>query len=148
MSRTPGRRQDRLTSMKTVLALLLILLPAFAADPSHEVSAAVETWKAAMLKGDAPGLEKLYHKDLTYTHSSGKTETKAEAIAAATKAGSLTKAIELKDVTTRVYGSTAIVTATGDFTNAAGTTTHLGLLLVWLKSPQGWQLVARQAAKL
>ena len=134
--------------MKLALALLLSIVPVFAADATQEVSAALETWKSAMLKGDAATLDKLYHKDLTYTHSSAMVETKPIAIASATKPGSLSKAIDLKDVKIRVYGSTAIVNAKGDFTNAAGTTNHLELLLVWLKSPGGWQLLARQATKL
>jgi ketosteroid isomerase-like protein len=134
--------------MKLALALLCFLMPVLAADPAHEVSAAVEIWKAAMLKGDAATLEKLYHKDLTYTHSNAKVETKAESIAAATKPGNLAKAIELRDVSARVYGNTAIVNAKGNFTNAEGTVAHLELLMVWLKSPQGWQLLARQATKL
>lgn len=136
--------------MKIALALLFLMIPAFAADSaaSKEITSAVDTWKKAMLKGDAATLEKLYHDDLTYEHSSGKTETKAQAIAAATKPGSLSKAIEFSDMTTRVYGNTGIVKAKGDFTNASGATSHLDVLMVWLKSPQGWRLVARQSTKL
>ena len=134
--------------MKLALALLLLFVPAFAADATHEVSAALDTWKAAMLKGDAATLDKLYHKDLTYTHSGAKVETKTESIANATKAGSITKGIELKDPVIHVYGNTAIVSTKGDFTNATGAVSHLELLMVWLKSPQGWQLLARQATKL
>lgn len=134
--------------MKLALALLLLFVPAFAADNTKEIAATIEKWKSAMLKGDAAALDKLYHKDLTYTHSSALVENKAVAIASATKAGGLAKAIELRDTTTRVYGNTAIVETKGDFTNAAGVVNHLEVLLVWVKSPQGWQLVARQATKL
>lgn len=134
--------------MKLALALLLLFVPAFAADATHEVNAAVDTWKTAMLKGDAATLDKLYHKDLSYTHSSAKVEDKTEAIANATKAGSVAKAIEIRDQTAHVYGNTAIVRFKGDFTSATGTVNHLEMLMVWLKSPQGWQLLARQATKL
>jgi hypothetical protein len=134
--------------MKLALALLLLFVPAFAGDATHDVSAAVDTWKAAMLKGDAATLDKLFHKDLSYTHSSAKVEDKTEAIANATKAGSIAKGIDIKDETTHVYGNTAIVRFKGDFTNATGAVSHLEMLMVWLKSPQGWQLLARQATKL
>jgi ketosteroid isomerase-like protein len=134
--------------MKLALALLLLFVPVFAADGNHEISGVLDTWKAAMLKGDAATLDKLYHKDLSYTHSSALVENKSVAIASATKAGNLTKAIDLKDPTTHVYGNTAIVKTKADITNAAGTVSHLDVLMVWLKSPQGWQLVARQATKL
>jgi hypothetical protein len=37
-----------------------------------------------MLKGDAATLDQIYSIDLTYEHSSGKTETKTESITNAT----------------------------------------------------------------
>ncbi len=134
--------------MKFALSLLLLAAPVFAADASHEVSAALDSWKTAMLKGDAAALDRLYHKDLSYTHSSAKVENKAESIAAATKPGGIVKAIELSGTSTKVYGDTAIVRTKGDLTSATGDISHLELLMVWLKSPQGWQLLARQATKI
>jgi ketosteroid isomerase-like protein len=138
--------------MKTAFALLLFIAPVFAAEPASkaekEVMATVDTWKQAMVKGDAAALGKLYHSDLTYEHSSGKTETKAESIEAATKPGAVAKSIEFKDPTVRVYGNTAIVKSVGDFTGATGTVSHLDVLMVFVKSPQGWQLVARQSTKI
>jgi ketosteroid isomerase-like protein len=140
--------RNRLTSMRFALVLLLSACSVLAADATQEVSAALDAWKSAVLKGDAATLDKLYHKDLTYTHSSALVESKPIAIASATKPGKLSKAIALRDVKIRVYGSTAVVNAKGDFTNAADTTNHLELLMVWMKSPAGWQLLARQATKL
>jgi len=137
--------------MKTALSLLLLFVPIFAADApktDKDVMAAVDAWKQAALKGDAAALDKLFHKDLAYTHSSAKVENKAEAIEGATKSGSVAKAIEYHDVTTHVYGSTAIVKGKFDITSGAGVVNHLDVLMVWLKSPQGWQLVARQAVKI
>src|SRR5437660_1160363 len=134
--------------MKLALALLMLFVPAFAADGTQDITSVLDTWKTAMLKGDAATLEKLYHKDLSYTHSSALVENKSAAIAAAMKPGNLTKAIDMKDTTSHVYGNTAIVKTKADITNAAGTVNHLDILMVWLKSPGGWQLVARQATKL
>jgi ketosteroid isomerase-like protein len=137
--------------MKTALTLLLLVIPAFAADSpktDKDVLAALETWKQAMLKGDAATLDKLYNKDLAYTHSSAKTETKTESIENATKPGAIYKALEFHDLTTHVYGNTATVKGKIDITNGTGALSHLDVLMVWLKSPQGWQLVARQAVKL
>ncbi len=134
--------------MKTVLALLLLIVPAFGATAEQEITAATEAYKSAVLKGDAKVLEALYNKDLTYEHSSGKTETKAEAIASATKPGSLAKNIVFKESTVRVYGNTGIFKAKGDFTNAAGETSHLDVLMVFIKVSGKWQLVARQSTKI
>jgi ketosteroid isomerase-like protein len=136
--------------MKTALAVLMLCVPMFAAETaaSKEIAGAVEIWKTAMEKGDAAALNKLYHADLTYVHSGGKSENKTEAIAAATRPGSIAKAVAVNSLTTRVYGNTGISNAKVDITNAAGQTSHLDLLLVWLKSPSGWQLTARHALKL
>jgi ketosteroid isomerase-like protein len=147
---TVGKFGYRLAFMKTALVLLMLCVPAFAAESAaeKEIAIALDSWKHAMVKGDAAALTKLYHADLTYVHSGGKYETKAEAIAASTKPGSLAKAVEVHHATTRVYGNTGIVNAKVDITNAAGETSHLDMLLVWLKSPAGWQLTARHALKL
>jgi ketosteroid isomerase-like protein len=138
--------------MKTALSIVLLALPLLAADPASksdkEITAAVDTWKQAILKGDAATLDKLYHKDLTYEHSTGKLEMKTEAIANATKPDNLTKAIEFHNPTIRVYGNTALFRSVGDFTSAAGAVSHLDVLMVWIKSGPNWQLVARQSTKI
>jgi ketosteroid isomerase-like protein len=135
--------------MKTVIASLLLALSAFAAGSSEkDVLAAVEAWKQAALKGDAAALGKLYHDDLAYTHSNAMTQTKAVAIAAETSPTGVYKGIEMRDVTTHIYGDTAIVEYKLDLTHFAGDTAHLHEIMVWLKSSNGWQLLARHATKL
>lgn len=130
--------------MKVTLLSLLLTAAAFAAD--GPLDATLNAWKQAAIHKDGAALEKLYHKDLTYTHSSAKVENKAESIAAGMKAPP--KAIEFLDPTTRVYGNTAIVKSKVDITNEKDVTSHLEILMVWLKSGSSWQLVARQATKL
>ena len=135
--------------MKTVLALFLLTLTAFAAgDADRDVLAAIDAWKQAALKGDAAALGKLYHDDLAYTHSNAMTQTKAVAIAAETAPTGIYKGIEMRDVTVHVYGNTAIVEYKLDLTHFAGDTAHLHEIMVWLKSPQGWRMLARHATKL
>jgi len=43
----------------------------------QDIMAQMNVWKEAMLKRDAATLEKILHPDLTYSHSSGNTETKS-----------------------------------------------------------------------
>ena len=68
-------------------------------------------WVEALIKADAAALEKLYSDNLTYTHSSGSTDTKAEYItnlkAGKTKYESLVR----EDVKVRVLGKTALHTS-------------------------------------
>jgi ketosteroid isomerase-like protein len=135
--------------MKIALALLLLALPAFSAGSAEkEVLAAIDAWKQAALKGDASALGKIYHDGLAYTHSNGMTQTKAVAIESETAANGVYKGIAMRDVDVHVYGDTAIVEYKLDLTHFAGDTAHLHEIMVWLKSPQGWQLLARHATKL
>ncbi len=110
-----------------------------AADPKADVLAAMESWKQAVLTKDAAALDRLLHPDLLYSHSDGKTQTKADIL----KSLPNTQSIKFGESTVRIYGDTALVKGTIDFD-----ATHLSILQVWLKGPKGWQLVARHATKL
>ena len=137
------------------IVVLMSGLTLVAAQPdpkvAKEVLAASEAWRQAMMKKDAAGLQKYLHDDLTYSHSNGRTQTKADVIQATT-AGKITiEAIDFGETTVRVYGTTALIKANVDMRNSTdgkSTTSHLSVLHVWLKGPGGWQLVGRQATQL
>jgi len=134
--------------MKTAVLWMFMAVSAFAAEADKDVVAAVEAWKQAALKGDAVALGKLYHDGLAYTHSNGMTQNKAVAIAAETNPTGIYKGVEMRDVEVHVYGDTAILVYKLNLTHFAGDTAHLHEIMVWLKSPQGWQMLARHATKL
>ena len=136
--------------MKNFVAFLLLLAPSMlgAGGAEKDVLAAVDAWKQAALKGDAATLDKLYHNDLAYTHSNAMTQTKAVAIASETAANGVYKGIVMREVTVHVYGDTAILEYKLDLTHFAGDTAHLHEIMVWLKSAQGWQMLARHATRL
>jgi ketosteroid isomerase-like protein len=119
-----------------------------AADPKADVLAAMESWKQAMLTKDTAALDRLLHPDLTYSHSDGKTQTKADLL----KSPGNNQSITFGETTVRVYGDTAILKGPIEFVSISGggtpATAHLSVLQVWLNGPSGWQLVARQATKL
>ena len=118
-----------------------------AADPKADVQAAMESWKQAMLTKDTAALDRLLHPDLTYSHSNGMTQTKADIV----KSPGNTQSITFGETTVRIYGETALLKGPVEFVNPGAngpTTTHLSVLQVWLKGPAGWQLVARQSTKL
>ncbi|MCX6626322.1 MAG: nuclear transport factor 2 family protein [Candidatus Solibacter sp.] len=118
----------------------------YAADPKAGVLSAMETWKQAVLKKDAAALDRLLHADLLYSHSDGRTETKADILKALPDMQSLT----FGENSVRVYGNTALVKGTMDIVLKANlaTTLKLSVLQVWLKGPKGWQLVARHSNRL
>jgi ketosteroid isomerase-like protein len=119
-----------------------------AADPKADVLAAMESWKQAMLTKDTAALDRLLHPDLTYSHSNGKNQTKADVL----KSPGNNQSITFGETSVRVYGDAALVKCPVEFVSigAGGTpaTAHLNVLHVWIKGPQGWQMVARQATKV
>ena len=140
--------------MKRLIPVALFLAAfAQAAAPKaeQEVLAAMDAWKQGMLKRDAAALDKIFHPDLTYSHSNGRTESKSEAIEAASKGATVVESIEILEQTVRIYDKTAIVKAKCDIKNVANgspTLLRLSVLHVWLKTPKGWQLTARQSTRL
>jgi ketosteroid isomerase-like protein len=114
------------------------------------IHAALEAWKQAMLKKDGAALEKLYHPELMYGHSSGLLENKQQAIDHVVK-GAGWDAITMTETTIRLRGYTALVTNKVDMheRGSAGVSiSKLVVLTVWVKGPAGWQLIGRQATKV
>lgn len=146
--------------MKTILAVLLTALvlataPAYAAPPNDpqaekEVMAAMEAWRQAMLKKDGAGLTKVYHEDLSYGHSSGIVEDKAQAVnhMVTTKVDYV--AVDLVDTKIKVIGNLALVNSRVNYkqvTAGKPADVNLHVLHVWTKTPQGWQMIGRQATR-
>ncbi len=121
-----------------------------AGSAEKEVLTALDGLKDAMLKKDRAALEMIFHPELTYSHSSAKVEDKAQAIAHMVD-GLGWEAIELSDTTVRLQGNVAIVNGKADFhermKGKPTTVVKLLILTVWVKAPQGWQLIARQAVR-
>jgi ketosteroid isomerase-like protein len=137
--------------VSTALAFVLVAPPVFAASPGDKaVLAALDTWKEAMLKQDRAALEKILHPDLTYGYPSAIVHTKTEAIQHIIE-GAGWEAIELADTTVRLQGNVAVVNGKTEMhqRNKGQPTTisRLIVLTVWVKSAQGWQMIARQAVR-
>ena len=137
----------------TQLSIFLVALGTclIAAEPSASVQKAIENagkeWTTAVLKADKATLDKLLSPDLSYTHSSAKTQTKEEFLKDVS--GTTTyKSIEFADTKMRQYGNTVVVTHTGIFTTEQTGVSHLYITEVWAKQGSNWQLVSRQATKL
>jgi hypothetical protein len=134
----------------SAFAFVLFVQPAFAAGPGDKaVLAALDAWKEAMLKRDRAALEKIFHPDLSYGHSSAMVETKEQAIPHIVD-GAGWEAIELAETTVRLLGKVAIVNGKTDMHQRGKdkvTISKLIVLTVWVKGPQGWQMIARQAVR-
>src|SRR5580698_1269588 len=146
---------------KTTAALLCGMIlsagaafPATNADPRDEkaVMATLEDMAQATVKKDVATLDKIYHPDLTYSHSSAMLQSKAEVLKAA--AGpAVTESMTFHDSTIRIYGNVALVRGLNELRNGtpgAMHDNHLNILWVLVKGPgpHGWQIVARQTTRL
>jgi ketosteroid isomerase-like protein len=139
------------TWMLVLLSTAILSAAGVGSKDEKDVLGAMDAWKQATVKKDGAALEKLLHPDLTYSHSSGKTQTKKDVLEQVTKGPGTVDAIDFSETTVRIYGKTALVKGIVDITGTTdGKTTksHLSILHVWIKDGQGWQMVGRQATKL
>ena|SRR5204863_8230840 len=134
--------------------LILILLAGgvFAATSNEhadkDVLAAMEAFKKATIARDGGALGKLLADDLTYTHSAGQEQTKAQFIDSIVSGKSVTEALVFTNATVRIYGNMALVKCRVDLSHSKTNVVHMNILHVWRHAPQGWQMVARQATRL
>ncbi len=130
-------------------------MTAFAGVPDSkeekEVRAAMSAWRQAMIARDRAALEKLFARELSYTHSNGRHENKAEAIDAVVNGKDRIESLELTDVAVSIYGKTALAKTKITMRVNSGETVNtlqLDVLHVWVKNGSRWQMVARQATRL
>lgn len=114
------------------------------------VAQAVNTWRTAMINADVKALAPLLAEALSYGHSGGKIETKAQLLESIGSGKSDFITMDLTEQTIQVVGKTALVRhyLAGE-TKDNGTPGSIKLLVlqVWQKQGGKWRLLARQAAK-
>lgn len=141
---------QKISSVLTIALFLSITVVAQSKD-ENEVSAAVENLRKAMIDGKKEALEKIAAEELSYGHSLGKVENKAEFVEALASGKSDFVTIDLTEQTIKIAGNTAIVRHTLSATtndNGNPGTVKLKILLIWQKQKGDWKLLARQAVRL
>jgi ketosteroid isomerase-like protein len=146
--------------MKPLIAILLATLwlsagLSYAAPPPDakaeaDIMAAMEAWRQAMMKKDRAAFERLYHADLSYGHSNGQIETKPEAIQHIVTSKADYAAVDFVDTKVKVHGNFALVTGRVNLkqvTDGKPTDVKLIVLHVWVRGPQGWQMIGRQSTR-
>ena len=122
---------------------------AFADNEEAAVNQAIENLRKAMVDADKDKLAELVSDQLSYGHSSGRLENKAEFIATLVSGDAGFTAIELADQTVNIVDKVALVRHGFNGTSRKdGGHTKLSILTVWLDQQGEWKLLARQAAKL
>lgn len=134
------------------LALAATLPLAAQAESSEEagVRKAVDDLTKAMLAADKAALEALVSDQLSYGHSAGAIQDKADFVAVIASKKTVYQFIGLTDIKVAIAGNNAIVRHTWDSVSLSGGKTnasHIGVLQVWVKEGAAWKLLGRQAFK-
>ena len=143
--------------MKLLLSLMVCclvsttILLAQSAD-EKAVAATVEKLRKAMIAADKATLESLVMDELSYGHSSGLVENKAEFVDEfVTGKTVFLDNLTFSDQTIKLAGDAAIVRhrLMGDTNNNnVPGKVDIIILMVWKKNKGEWKLLARQAAKI
>ena len=138
-------------SFLTVLSLSLVFSANAQSNEETKVKSAVEFLDKALVDTNRKALESITAETLTYGHSSGKVENKADFINNVFTSPIHFLKIDATDFDIKFYGNTAVVRHHfySEVTNAEKPDTiKLHVLQVWVKEKKEWKLTARQAVRL
>ena len=126
--------------------------PAAVAESADEaaVAQAVEALRQAIFGQEKTQLEALCAEQLSYGHSDGRVENKAQFINGVMTRKAILKSLTLSDHAITVVGTTAIARhawASESETDGKATSTKIGVLQVWQKQGGTWKLLARQSVR-
>lgn len=141
--------------MKKILSVIIILFVVSFANAQTKdekaVAAAVERLNKGILDPEKDLLEDIASEGLSYGHSGGKVQTKAEFVEDLLHGTFDFKTVSTTNQQIWVTGKNAIVRHTflAKATNAGSPVDlNIGNLLVWRKEHGKWKLIARQAFKI
>ena len=137
--------------MQRILFILLIgFTPIFSFAQSSFLKEAAAKFNKALITKDTFLLKQLLHKHVTYGHSNGWVETKAEVIKELVNGKLSYFKIDSKDVQWTVINNVATMRNTSNISfelEGKPGELHLHVVQVWLKTNKGWQLLTRQSTK-
>ena len=142
--------------MKYCLVILLSVISVFANAQSKETAQVLARTKlleqTVFGTKDSLTLEGLFAKSMTYGHSSGKIETREEAIKNIVKNKSVYTEPITADYDTKNNGDSIVTTHVFKSmeTKADGTQSilNISIELVWAKEQKKWKVFRRQATKI
>jgi ketosteroid isomerase-like protein len=111
----------------------------------------VEALRKALLAADNARLEQLTSDHVSYGHSDGRVQNKAEFINGVMTRKAVVKSIEFPELTVAVVGDAAIarhIYTSESETDGKPNSVKIGALQVWQKQGGNWKLLARQGYKL
>jgi len=132
--------------------VLFLFNNSFAQIDSVGLKNAMQQLDKALLQKDETVLKSVLHKDLSYGHSNGWIQSKSD-ILNDFKSGKLAyDKIENNSsviiIITRDYATVKTNTNAEGVVNGTAFNLKLHIMQFWIKTKNGWQLIARQSAKL
>ena len=118
------------------------------ADDVAAVEQAGETLRKLMINPDRVALERTFADQLSYGHSDGRVQTKAEFTDALLHGKSVFKSISLSGQMISLVGDIAIVRHRFEadaISNGVPAQPRIRILQVWQKQGDAWRLLVRQA---
>ena len=149
-----GRQAVNPTSMRYILSICLLFVSAITSAQVDSVSLkeAMANLDQALETKDEKALVQLLHNDVSYGHSNGWVQNKAD-IVNDLKSGKLVYT-KLDNISVTIaainkdWATARITTNAEGIVNGNSFQFKLHILQVWLKTKTGWQLLARQSTKL
>ncbi len=118
----------------------------------HEIDQAEETWRTAVLKGNAAALEGLLAEDYTGITAKGAIQTKEQAVSNLRSRALQLSNLSISDRKVRVYGETAVVTSLAELTGSKkdpDVTGRYRYTRVYVRNPSGqWKIVSFEASRI
>ena len=111
----------------------------------------IETLREGILKADKAKLDQVTASQLSYGHSDGRVQNKAEFIDGVMTRKQVQKSLTLPELKVFVAGDAAVarhIYLGESEQDGKQTTTRIGALQVWQKQGGSWKLLARQGFKL
>lgn len=125
------------------------------ASPADEaaVSKNVEAFRQAQVAADKAAFDKLCAAELSYSHSDGRVEDKAQFIAAATAGKTKFLSLKYDEVKVKIVGDVAVVRfhwlgQSEAIADGKKSSTDLHILMNWVKQAGDWKLLSRSSTKL
>ncbi len=138
--------------MKFVIAILLLSVSSFclAQTDEEKLTATVKEFHQALVNKNTVSINQQTDKALSYGHSNGWVETKADVIKDLETGYISYEAYKEDSISILINGAMANVRFVADITatmKGATNSYHLKVLEVWVKKGKRWVLFARQAVK-
>jgi ketosteroid isomerase-like protein len=139
---------------KTILLTLAACTVMLAADAKtvDGVKAAERAWGKATASGDLATLDKVLADDISYTHSTGDTDTKAVLVGNMKSGARKYLEMTYESLDARLYDNAAVVMAVAriktSVNGAAPVPAHLRFVHMWVYQKGTWRLAAHQSMRL